>query len=215
MLRAKRSDGSCRCRLLKLTRRGTTTGLSGDFGILPLGGHVGVVGGQEAGRVKEAGCVVFLPLTTLLVVIDGVRMMTHAAREFTGRIVRRIGAPRPRVTGVPRLRDRRVRRAITLPTGGRVTGSAPVTRDGDVPSSIMFRIMRMVPRFPKKRRTLVRCLTGGVGCPMATRRGKGRKHIVIDFIIGGSKGVSSVGMTQDMSPCLSGRTMEMVTTVPR
>lgn len=90
MLRAKCSRGACRCRLLKLTRRGTTTALCGDFGILPLGGQVAVVGGGEAGRVKEAGCLVFLPLTTLLVVVDGVRTITQAAGSFTGSIVRTI-----------------------------------------------------------------------------------------------------------------------------
>lgn len=78
----------------------------------------------------------------------------------------------------------------------------------------VFSIMRGVPRFPNKGTTLVSCLTGGVGCPAVTRRGNARNHIVMRFIMGGSNDVMSTGITHDISPCLSGRTLHIVGSVP-
>lgn len=75
--------------------------------------------------------------------------------------------------------------------------------------------VRRVPRFPNNARTLGRCLSGGVGCPTRTGRGNARKHIVMRFMMSRGKGIASPGVTHDMSPSLSTRTLQLVRGVPR
>lgn len=211
MLRGNCSSGACRCRLLKLSRRGTTTAVCGDFGILPLGGHVGVVGGGEAGKVKEAGCLVFLPLTTLLVVIDGVRTITHAAGGVTTRIVRTMSTGAKRT--MPRIRTPRMTPLPRRSAGAIACGKGMIS--GSALSGPVFRMIRRVPRFPSKNvSTLVRCLDGGVGCPRTTVGGNARKQTAIRFMIRGSNDVAGMGVLHNVSPRLGGRTMHMVDTVP-
>lgn len=214
ILRTKRSSGSCRCRLLKLTRRGDTVALSGDFGILPLGGHVAVVGGGEAGRVKQAGCLLFVPLTLTLVVIDGVRTITHAAGDVTRRIVRamrRRVRPRGTITIGRDASSPRTTGRVSRPRRDNVTRRPTRRRDQ---RRVMFRIIRGVPRFPNNMEGVGRFVGDRLHCPIVTRRGKARNRIVTRFMVRTSNALSSLGVIGDMSPLLSTRTVHIVGRVP-
>lgn len=78
----------------------------------------------------------------------------------------------------------------------------------------IFSVMRRVPRFPNNRTRVVRFVDGGVGCPAVTRRGNARKHMAYRFIMNTSNGIHSIGILENMSPCLSGRTIHIVVSVP-
>lgn len=153
--------------------------------------------------------------------------ITHRARGFATPIVggSRLMGRRGRIGRVSGLS-----RGITINArGGRNIGShairtiedrvtmttpPPPPTPGPRITAGIFSIMRRVPSFPNKRNTLVRCLTDGVGCPIMTRRGNMRNHIVISFIMRHSNSVSSIGMTHSISPSLSHRTRHIIGDVP-
>lgn len=188
----KFSGGRCRCRLVKMGRPGATvTGLCGGFDILPLGGEVAVLGGGEAGGTEGIGCLTLIPVTTNLLLLGGVSTVTHILGRGMTRIVRRPAT----LTAA----------AIS---GVRTTGPLPPRGSG------VCSAYSVVPRFPNKRGTLLRFLTGGVGCPARTRRRKGRKGMIIAFIVRGSKDVAGTGIARTLCPSLSRRSLQVIGSVP-
>lgn len=68
---------------------------------------------------------------------------------------------------------------------------------------------------PGKRRKVVRCVTGAMGCPTCTETGKTSKAMLIRFIVGGGNGASRFRIIQKISPLLSRRTLQMMGKVPK
>lgn len=93
-----------------------------------------------------------------------------------------------------------VRRAITLSSAG---------DDG-----LFNTTVRRVTSFPNNSTTLVRCVTRGLHCPGVRKSYGVRKEIVINFAIGRSKALDSVGIVGDVSPAFSRRTVQMIGDVP-
>lgn len=209
MLRSNCSDHDCRCRLLKLTRAGESiASLSGGFGVLRLGGQVDVVGGGHSQDVKEAGCLVFVPIINALLVLDGISTLTQVASRlardaFTSILLPRTVLPFPFINS-------------TSPTRGhrRCILSRRKVRTTEHTHGRIFAIIRMVPRFPNKRNTLLGFLTAGIECPRSTIGGNVRKQIDYSFIIKGSKTVSRTRIVHKMDPRLGRRTLHIVGSVP-
>lgn len=161
--------------------------------------------------------------------VGGIRPMTPPPPTLGDSV----GFATPIVGGSRRMRRssrvgdrRRLARAgitvsVTSMGNGSRTGNGSVTSLGRIMARTrprprgVFSVIRRVPAFPKKGTRLVSFLTGGVGCPAVTRRGKARKHMVMRFIMRGSNSVTSTHITHKMSPCLSGRTLHIVGSVPR
>lgn len=91
---------------------------------------------------------------------------------------------------------------------GRIVAGTPRTRRG------ACAVMRRVPRFPNNSERLLSFVTGGLRCPAVTRRGKVRNGIFIHFIISTANSMGSIGIVHSLSPCYSGRTVEIVRSLP-
>lgn len=123
----------------------------------------------------------------------------------------------PRRLGVISGGSARARASVTTssPASTPMVVPAPVRMPRRMISrGIRFIIIRRVPMFHGNGTSLVECLDRGVGCPAIDTRRKIRKEMIIRFIINIRKRVLGPMIIGDISPCLSGRTVHIVDSVP-
>lgn len=168
---------------------------------------------KEIGRTKY---LMFLPLAALLMIVSNIEMVARTTEKFAKEVMGQSttqAIPAPETAPIPELPAEEIQK-ITLPQDKKVK-EMPVTQSKNVPDSVVFEVVEVMPEFPGGMKALMEYLGNNVKYPAVAHANGIQGRVIVCFVVQKDGSISDVKVVRSVDPYLDKEAARVISAMPK